>query len=164
MRPTDAHAMAMWENSNSRVSGMHPTEGEGCLEQSFPSKECFPLRLEVSPLRSPSLIGTVTRRSLFSTMCVKDPCVPWSTNGDEAEGVRSTVPLSQDTWSHSREVHLRNGHGGSEQCWTVGTDVPPNLRDGIHAATEVNTSTTAPRFPTPGSRLMSEKHLCRRWS
>jgi hypothetical protein len=116
--------MAMWQNSNSRVSGMRPTEG-GCLEQSFPSRECFPLCLGVSPLRSPSLIGTVAGRSLFSTMCVKDPCVHLNTNGDEADGVRSMVPLSRDSQNHSREADLRDGHGESEQCGTTGIDVPP---------------------------------------
>jgi hypothetical protein len=59
-----------------------------------------------SLLRSPSLIGTVAGRSFFSTMCVKDPYVPCSTNGDEADGVCSTVPLSRDSRSHSREADL----------------------------------------------------------
>jgi hypothetical protein len=47
-------------------------------------------------------------------MCVKDPCVPWSTNGDKAEGMRSTGPMTRDSWSHSTEADLGDGHGGTE--------------------------------------------------
>jgi hypothetical protein len=73
-------------------------------------------------------------------MCVEDPFVPWSTNGDEAEGVRSTVPLSRDTRSHSKEANLGDGHGGSEQCGAACTDVPLDLRDGTYAAWEAEAS------------------------
>jgi hypothetical protein len=41
MRPANAHAMARRENSNSRVSGMSPTEGGGYLERSFMRGSAF---------------------------------------------------------------------------------------------------------------------------
>jgi hypothetical protein len=51
---------------------MRPTEGGvQWLERSFPTGECFPLHLGVSPLCYASLIfgGTVAVQLLFSTMC-----------------------------------------------------------------------------------------------
>jgi hypothetical protein len=91
---------------------MCPREG-GRFKRLFRSRECFSLRLGLSLLCFPSLIfgSTVSVRSLFSTIYVKDPCVLWSTNSNELEGVHSMGPISRDSRSHSTEADLGNGYG-----------------------------------------------------